>query len=146
MLSAQDAVNLAIHNLEKLRIYSYFPSPFPFSFKERRADVVLYNAVDVNEGLYYDKDTRVVVDIDSMKRFTSPEFARKCFDMAGRLQSYDLTVKDQVLLKAVCFLCPGLYIFLLYVTLLYNISYDDSFIKIEYSIDYPHYFGMISSS
>ncbi len=67
----------------------------------------LYKAVNVNEGIYYDKDTRVVVDIQLLKQFTNPEFGSKSFEMIGRLQSYNLNMKEEVLLKAVCFLCPG---------------------------------------
>ena len=90
-------------------INSYFPSLFLLASKGEDLMLSLYKAMDVNEGIYYDKDTRVVVDIDLIQRFTSPEFGRKCMEMVIRLQSYELTVTDQVLLKAVCFLCPGSY-------------------------------------
>ena len=72
----------------------------------------LYNAVDVREGLYYDEHTRVVVDIDLVKQITNEEFGSKCLGMCSRLQSYNMNMMEQVLLKAVCFLCPSEYPYL----------------------------------
>ena len=67
----------------------------------------LFKMVNVNEGIYYDKDVRIVLDKDLIGRFTSPEFVSKCFDMCDLLQSFNLSVLEQALLKAVAYLCPG---------------------------------------
>lgn len=91
----------------------------------------LYKAMDVNEGIYYDNGTKVVVGMDLFEKFTSPEFGRKCMEMIRRLQSYKLNIKDQILLKAVCFLCPGTYICLVY-SISLNYEYATHIQCIEY--------------